>query len=100
MGKAIKNSSLPVSFKDFSKDPVKAILYLAIIAIVSLFTYLQVSSNNEKKLLKEQLLKCDTKNFTQDVELKQLRDQYIEVASLFNNLKGKMETLQSLGKIQ
>lgn len=90
------------SFKEFmdAKDPVRAMLFVAILAIAGLFSYLQISSSNEKKLLRDQLIKCDTRNYTQDVELKQLREQYIEVAGLFNNLKGKFETLKDLGKYQ
>ena len=93
-------AKLPISFKEFNESPVRGLLYLFMLAIVGLFTYLQINSANEKKLLKEQLLKCDTKNYTQDVEMKQLREQFLETASLMNNLKGKFETLEKLGKLQ
>jgi CBS domain containing-hemolysin-like protein len=92
--------NLPVSFKEFMKDPVKALLYLALIAIVGLFSYLQMASASEKKLLREQLLKCDTANYVQDVEMKQLRNQFIETASVLKKLEGRIETLKELGRIQ
>ena len=91
---------LPISFKEFAKSPLAAMLYLCIAAIVGLFTYLQISSNNEREILSKQINDCQTKNFTQDVEMKQLRSEYIKSISLMNRLEAKIETLKELGKIQ
>lgn len=92
--------SLPVKFSEFMKDPVKALLYMALVAIVALFSYLQIQSTSEKADLKKRLANCDTKNYTQDVEMKQLRGQYIELVGAVNGLRSKIETLKELGKIQ
>lgn len=91
---------LPISFKEFAKSPLAAMLYLCIAAIVGLFTYLQISSSNEREILSKQINDCQTKNFTQDVEMKQLRSEYIKSISLMNRLEAKIETLKELGKIQ
>ncbi len=91
---------LPVSFADFVKSPLKALLYIFMVAIVGLFTYLQVQSSNEKKDLKEQLLKCDTNVYTSRVETQQLRDQYIEVMGALKEIQGEVNTLKKLGIIK
>ena len=92
--------SLPVKFNDFIKDPVKAILYMAIIAIVALFGFLYKGWASERKDLKDQLVKCDTKNYTQDVEIKQIRTQYVETFGLLKEVQSKIKTLQELGQIK
>jgi hypothetical protein len=89
-----------VSFEKFKNDPIKAVLYMALLAIGTLFGILRFQWSEEKKDLKEMLLKCDTKNYTQDVEIKQIRSQYVETFGLLKEVQSKIKTLQELGKIQ
>lgn len=89
-----------VDFKDFVKDPVKAMLFFTVLAISGLFTYLQTSQSSQRDLIKEQLLKCDTENYTIKVEIKQLREQFYETAGLLKKFEGRFEALEELKKQQ
>ena len=89
-----------VSFEKFKNDPIKAVLYMALLAIGTLFGILRFQWAEEKKDLKELVYKCDNKNYTQDVEIKQLRGEVLKAVGLVNRLEAKLETLKELGKIQ
>ena len=89
-----------LSFDNFKNDPIKAVLYMALLAIGTLFGILRFQWAQERKDLKEQIVKCDTKNYTQDVEIKQIRSQYVETFGLLKEVQSKIKTLQELGKIQ
>jgi len=89
-----------VSFEKFKNDPIKAVLYMALLAIGTLFGILRFQWAEEKKDLKELVNKCDNKNYTQDVEIKQLRGEVLKAVGLVNRLEAKLETLKELGKIQ
>lgn len=89
-----------ISFDKFKNDPIKAVLYMALIAIGTLFGILRFQWAEERKDLKAMLDKCDTKNYTQDVEIKQIRSQYVETFGLLKEVQSKIKTLQELGKIQ
>jgi len=91
---------LPVSFSDFVKDPVKAMLYLCIIAIVSLFTYLQVTAEKQKKEYREQVKNCETVNFVQNTQHEQLRKEVLEAKVELSGIKAQLETLKGLGIIK
>jgi len=92
--------SLPISFKEFNKHPMAAILYLLIVGIVGLFGFLQSSSANEKKVYKEMAKDCATEKYVQSVEMKQLRGEVLELVGWKNRLESKLEVLKELGKIQ
>lgn len=91
---------LPVSFPDFIKDPVKAILYMSLIAIVTLFMFLYKGWVNDKEDLKKQLTDCSTNVYTSRVETQQLREQYIGVMGALKEIQGEVNTLKKLGIIK
>ena len=88
--------SLPVSFKEFVKDPVKAILYLAIIGIVSLFTFLYKSQESKVDLLKEEWAKCENGNYQRDIKIDYLLASKAKSDSLLNRITGKLEAMEEL----
>lgn len=89
-----------LSFDKFKNDPIKAVLYMALLSIGILFGILRFQWAQERKDLKDQIIKCDTKNYTQDVEIKQIRSQYVETFGLLKEVQSKIKTLQELGQIK
>jgi outer membrane murein-binding lipoprotein Lpp len=53
--------SFPVTFKEFSKDPVKAVLFLALMAIMYLYIDNKMTYKNQIKDLTSQVQKLENK---------------------------------------
>ncbi len=73
---------LPVSFKQFSKDPTKAILYLALIAIIYLYVDNKVTQADQIKYLMEQ-------NTTKDIKIEKLQDDITTLSIKIADLSKK-----------
>jgi hypothetical protein len=91
---------LPVSFKDFIKEPVKAMLYICLLAIGYLYVDGKMSAASKEKIYKVQVEKCEEKNNLQDGEITIITAKLNKSDSLLNRLASKFETLRELGKIQ
>jgi len=65
---------LPVSFKEFSKDPIKALLFLTIIAIMYLYI-------DNKMAYKEQIEKQDERIELLEDKVEILQDKIIEIST-------------------
>lgn len=91
---------LPISFEEFKKNPMKAIMYLFMLVIVALFGYLMVSMKQNQSVIKDQLKECKDASYFQGVQLDILRDKLHKSDSALYKLESKVETLQQLGKIQ
>jgi hypothetical protein len=87
------STKLPVSYKDFVKDPVKALLYIALAAIAGLYidgkvsSYSQISRQNEKIEVME-------------VKVDNLTSQLRKSDSTLAAASAKFALLQELGKIK
>ena len=93
-GVAVKAPSMmPISFKDFSKDPVKGLLFLVLIAIGYLYVdgkmnYTgQITAQGEKIMVLEQKVQI-------------LTDQLRKSDSTLSAAASKIAVLQELGKIK
>jgi len=84
---------LPVSFPDFIKNPVHAIAYLCLIAVCYLYIDGKISAKETKKMYQDQVTKCETDNYTNKVEMKQLREQVLELFGSTKELKAKLDAL-------
>jgi hypothetical protein len=84
---------MPISFKDFSKDPVKGLLFLVLIAIGYLYVdgkmnYTgQITAQGEKIVVLEQKVQV-------------LTDQLRKSDSTLSAAASKIAVLQELGKIR
>lgn len=83
----------PISFKEFSKDPVKGLMFICIIAVGYLYVDIKMSNNSiqERQNSKIELL---------EGKLNQLTDQLRKSDSTSSALASKINVLQELGKIK
>jgi Tfp pilus assembly protein PilO len=83
----------PISFKEFSKDPVKGLLFIVLIAIGYLYVDGKMNYNNQ---IENQGKKIEVLEAKVDQLVSQLRKADSTAASL----SSKMSLLQELGKIK
>jgi hypothetical protein len=86
-------AKLPITFKEFAKEPVKGLLFIVIIAIGYLYIDGKVNYSNQ---IKEQGVKIEKLEGKVDVLVNQLRRS----DSLVSATSSKIQTLQELGKIK
>lgn len=86
-------SVLPISFKDFSKDPVKGMLFLVLMAIGYLYVdgKMNYTSQIETQAKRIQVL---------EVRLESLSNQLRKSDSTLAAAESKIAVLQQLGKIK
>ena len=86
-------SLMPISFKDFSKDPVKGMLFLVLLAIGYLYVdgKMNYTSQIETQAKKIQIL---------EVRIENLGNQLRRSDSTLAAAESKIAVLQQLGKIK
>jgi len=86
-------SLMPISFKDFSKDPVKGLLFIVLIAIGYLYVdgKMNYTSQIENQSKKIQIL---------EVRVENLSNQLRKSDSTLAGAESKIAVLQQLGKIK
>jgi hypothetical protein len=82
----------PISFKEFSKDPVKGMLFIVLIAIGYLYVDIKMSN-------KEMAAKQDLKIERYEVKVDTLQNQVKELINLSSTEKAKNDILYSLKNI-
>ena len=87
------NVKPPITFKEFSKDPVKGLLFIVIIAIG--YMYFDGKVNYQ-----DQILKQGQKIVMLETKIDQLSDQLRRSDSALSGAISKIAVLQELGKIQ
>lgn len=83
----------PISFKEFSKDPVKGLMFICIIAVGYLYVDIKMSNNAIQT-------KQDAKIEALETKVEQLTDALRKSDSTSSALASKIAVLQQLGKIQ
>lgn len=91
--KEVKVSALPLSFKEFAKEPVKGIMFLCLIAVGYLYVDGKLNYNSQIEKQGEKI-----EHLEQKVE--QLTDQLRRSDSALSSAISKITTLQELGKIK
>ena len=91
--KAVQVNPLPISFKEFAKEPVKGLMFICLIAVGYLYIDGKINNSNqiEKQGVKIELL--ETK-----VDL--LTNQLRRSDSALSSAVSKITTLKQLGKIK
>lgn len=87
------NIKPPITFKEFSKDPVKGLLFIVIIAIGYLYFDGKVNYTNQIETQGKKIVMLETK-------IDQLSDQLRRSDSALSGAISKITVLQELGKIQ
>jgi archaellum component FlaF (FlaF/FlaG flagellin family) len=82
----------PISFKEFSKDPVKGLMFICIVAVG--YLYVDIKMSNEKNVGKQDVMiqKLESKVDT-------LQLQVVKLVSESSALNSKIEVLESLKQI-
>ena len=83
----------PISFKEFSKDPVKGLLFIVLIAIGYLYVDIKLSNQDIQT-------KQDLKINSLENKINVLVDQLRKSDSTSAALASKINVLQELGKIK
>lgn len=82
----------PISFKEFSKDPVKGLLFIVLVAIG--YLYIDIKLSNEEIVEKQ-----DAKIVVLENKIDVLSNQLRKSDSTAASLASKISLLQELGKI-
>lgn len=82
----------PISFKEFSKDPVKGLMFICIVAVG--YLYVDIKMSNEKNVGKQDVTiqKLESKVDT-------LQLQVVRLASEASAMTAKIQVLESLDKL-
>lgn len=83
----------PISFREFSKDPVKGLLFIVLIAIGYLYVDIKLSN-------KEIVNKQDAKIIVLETKVDLLSNQLRKSDSALASAVSKITLLQELGKIK
>lgn len=83
----------PISFKEFSKDPVKGLMFICIIAVGYLYVDIKMSNSAIQA-------KQDVKIEALENKVEQLTEALRKSDSTSSALASKIAVLQQLGKIQ
>ena len=91
--KELKVNALPISFKEFAKEPVKGLMFICLVAVGYLYVDGKVNYSNQ---LEKQGQKIEILETKLDVLTNQLRKS----DSALSSAMFKIATLQELGKIK
>jgi hypothetical protein len=80
---------LPINFEQFSKDPVKGLLFIVIIAIG--YLYIDIKMNYS-----DQILKSDTQNIQLNEKVERLTEHVRRSDSTLGYMISKVEMLEIL----
>jgi len=92
-GVSVSATPLPISFKDFSKDPVKGLLFIVLIAIGYLYVDGKMNYSNQIDKQGKKIEKLESKI---DILSNQLRRSDSALSGAISTIN----LLQQLGKIQ
>lgn len=84
---------MPVTFKEFSREPIKAILFILLIAVGYLYIDQRLAYNSQIKSQGEKIEKLEKK-------IDQLTEQLRKSDSTYSAAASRIATLQELGKIK
>ena len=87
------NIKPPITFKEFSKDPVKGLMFICIVAVGYLYVDIKMSNQDIVK-------KQDAKIEVLETKVNTLVEQLRKSDSTASALASKINVLQELGKIK
>jgi hypothetical protein len=91
--KPTAQSKLPVSFKEFVKEPIKGLMFMCILAVSYLYMDGRINYSNQLKAQGEKIEKLENK-------VDQLTEQLRKSDSTLSAATSKIKVLQELGKIK
>ena len=91
--KELKVNALPISFKEFAKEPVKGLMFICLVAVGYLYVDGKENYSNQ---IEKQGQKIEILENKVDI----LTDQLRKSDSALSSAMSKIATLQELGKIK
>lgn len=82
----------PISFKEFSKDPVKGLMFICIIAVG--YLYVDIKMSNEKNVGKQDVMIEKLENKVDTLQL-----QVVKLVGESSALSSKIQVLESLNQL-
>ena len=89
----VSTNPLPISFKEFAKEPVKGLMFICLVAVGYLYVDGKVNANNQIEKQGQKIEVLETK-------VDQLTNQLRKSDSALSSAMSKIATLQELGKIK
>ena len=89
----VSTNPLPISFKEFAKEPVKGLMFICLVAVGYLYVDGKVNYSNQIEKQGQKIEVLETK-----VDL--LTNQLRKSDSALSSAMSKIATLQELGKIK
>lgn len=83
----------PISFKEFSKDPVKGLMFICIIAVGYLYVDIKMSNQENSGKQDNRIEKLEAKVET-------LQNEVVRLVSESSAKNAKLEALESVSKLQ
>ena len=84
---------MPISFKEFSKEPVKGLMFICIVAVAYLYIDIKMTNTSDKKALNQRITTLETK-------LESVTESLRRSDSTLSAAASKIAVLQELGKIK
>ena len=91
---------LPISFKDFAKDPVKGLLFIVILAVGYLYVDNKSSYKNQMEEYKTQYSTCDQKVEALENKLDEKTEKLRRADSVMAISVARLEVLNEINKIK
>lgn len=91
---------LPISFKDFSKDPVKGLLFIVILAVGYLYVDNKSTYKEQVEQVKSQFETCESKVDNLEMKLEQKTEKLRRADSVMSVAVARLEVLNEINKIK
>ena len=91
---------LPIDFKDFTKDPVKGLLFIVILAVGYLYFDNKSSYKEQMSEYKEQYTSCESKVETLEKKLDEKTEKLRRADSVMAISVARLEVLNQINKIK
>jgi hypothetical protein len=91
---------LPISFKDFAKDPVKGLLFIVVLAVGYLYVDNKSSYKNQTEEYKVQYVECGAKVEALEKKLDEKTEKLRRADSVMAISVARLEVLNEINKIK
>lgn len=91
---------LPISFKDFAKDPVKGVLFIVLIAVGYLYFDNKSSYKEQLSECKTQVTSCSVKVVTLEQKLEEKTERLRRADSVMSVAVARLEVLNEINKMK
>lgn len=91
---------LPISFKDFAKDPVKGLLFIVLLAVGYLYIDNKSSYKEQTDEYKKQYIECGSKVDALEKKLDEKTERLRRADSVMAVAVARLEVLNEINKIK